>query len=310
MAKTDDPYDLALKALSYKERTEAELREWLGEREVAMAEIEEAIALLAEAGAIDDASFAHRYAADKRELAGWGPERIAVALESRGVARRHIEAALAGEDETAQLERAVALLGDRGVRCDSERERQRGLALLVRRGYAKELAYEAVRAAVEQGLLAILETTDLFRIHREVRGTLTQPRPGQVDKGVRIDRLLVPNNRLVGMGWRHGIVGVEIKRGGGKIGPHIAQAMVYTRATFQLDDGGFLVTPTWVFVWPEDKHHGPLASLMAQSRVGTVVSNRWLPLRLLAGEANILTVSHTGEVRIGVAASGRKAGSR
>jgi regulatory protein len=147
MAATEDAYELALKALSYKERTEAELRTWLGERGVEETEIEEVIALLAEAGAIDDASFARRYAADKRELAGWGPDRIAKALEGRGVPREHIEEALLGDDEESQLERAVALLGDRGIRCDSERERQRGLALLLRRGFSKELAYEAVRVA-------------------------------------------------------------------------------------------------------------------------------------------------------------------
>jgi len=146
VGKSDDPYELALKALSYKERTESELRAWLGDRGVGEADIAEVIAVLVEAGAIDDASFARRYAADKRELAGWGPERIALALEDRGVGAGHVEAALAGEDEQTQLERAIALLGDRGIRCDSERERQRGLALLVRRGYPKELAYEAVRA--------------------------------------------------------------------------------------------------------------------------------------------------------------------
>ena len=42
------------------------------------------IALLVEAGAIDDASFARRYAEDKRELAGWGPDRISTALEGAG----------------------------------------------------------------------------------------------------------------------------------------------------------------------------------------------------------------------------------
>jgi regulatory protein len=143
----EDAYELALRALSHKERTESELRRWLAERGVGKGEVEEVIAVLAEAGAIDDASFARRYAADKRELAGWGPSRIANALEGRGVAGEHIEAALAGEDEVAQLDRAIALLGARGIRCDSERDRRRGLALLVRRGYPKELAYEAVRAA-------------------------------------------------------------------------------------------------------------------------------------------------------------------
>lgn len=113
---------------------------------MAEVEIEEVIALLMEAGAIDDGSFARRYAEDKRSLAGWGPDRISAALGSRGVARAHIEAALEGEDSEAQLERAVSLLGDRGMSCSDERERERALGLLVRRGYPLELAYEAVRS--------------------------------------------------------------------------------------------------------------------------------------------------------------------
>jgi regulatory protein len=148
MAKpSQDPYDLALKALGYKERTESELRAWLADRGVKEAEIDEVIALLAEAGAVDDASFARRYASDKRLLAGWGPDRIAQALEQRGVAQEHIEAALGGEDETALLERAVSLLRDRGLHLATERERERALRLLVRRGYPLEVACEAVRAA-------------------------------------------------------------------------------------------------------------------------------------------------------------------
>jgi regulatory protein len=143
--RPDDPYELALRALSYKERTESELRRWLAERGVEEAEIEEVIALLVEAGAIDDASFARRYAEDKRQLAGWGPDRISTALQRRGVSSEHIEAALGGEDENAQLERAMALLAGRGMSCALERERERALGLLVRRGYPLELAYEAVR---------------------------------------------------------------------------------------------------------------------------------------------------------------------
>ena len=104
------------------------------------------IGLLIEAGAIDDASFARRYAEDKRQLAGWGPDRIARALEGRGVGRDLIESALEGDDELAQLERATGLLRDRGLACDSERERERALGLLVRRGFPLELAYDAVRA--------------------------------------------------------------------------------------------------------------------------------------------------------------------
>jgi regulatory protein len=105
------------------------------------------IALLTEAGAIDDAGFARRYAEDKRVLAGWGPDRIARALEARGVARELVEAALEGDDDAAQLDRAAGLLFERGLACGTERERERALGLLVRRGFSLELAYDAVRAA-------------------------------------------------------------------------------------------------------------------------------------------------------------------
>ena len=40
-------------------------------------ELEEAVSRLVEAGALDDEVFARRYAEDKRELRGWGPDRIA-----------------------------------------------------------------------------------------------------------------------------------------------------------------------------------------------------------------------------------------
>ena len=147
MAKPTDPYDLALEALGYRERTESELRAWLAERGVEEGEIDQVIALLAEAGAVDDAGFARRFAADKRLLAGWGPDRIEVTLERRGVAREQSHVALAGEDEAAQLERATSILLGRGIGCETERERERALGLLVRRGFPLELAYDAVRAA-------------------------------------------------------------------------------------------------------------------------------------------------------------------
>ena len=68
-----------------------------------------------ESGTLDDARFAVRYAEDKRELAGWGEERI---RDGAGPARRprreHIDAALA-EGAEEELERAVALLRERGA---------------------------------------------------------------------------------------------------------------------------------------------------------------------------------------------------
>ena len=48
------------------------------------AEIEAAVGLLVETGGLDDERFARRFAEDKRELRGWGPERIREALGRAG----------------------------------------------------------------------------------------------------------------------------------------------------------------------------------------------------------------------------------
>jgi regulatory protein len=140
-----EAFERALEALGRKERTEAELVAWLSARGFEADEVEAAIGRLIEAGALDDARFAHRYAEDKRELRGWGPERIRGALEARGVGAAEIDAALAVDDHEGQVERAVALLRRRSDSLDQEAGRARALAYLTRRGYDYELAYDAVR---------------------------------------------------------------------------------------------------------------------------------------------------------------------
>jgi len=148
---SSDSLALALAALSHKERSVAELGRWLGERGVAAEEAEEALAHLIEVGAVDDARFAARYAEDKRELSGWGSERIRAALLERGVGRADVEAAIGLDDEVTEVERAVALLRDRGTELGDERARSRALGLLARRGYGSEVAYEAIRVVEREG---------------------------------------------------------------------------------------------------------------------------------------------------------------
>ena len=136
---------LALQALGRKERTERELAEWLRERGVSEPDVDDVVVRLLESRALDDASFASRFAADKRELKGWGPERIREALAARGVDAAQIEAALEGDDDESQLERAALALAERGLSCRSDEERARALGLLARRGFPLEVGYAAVR---------------------------------------------------------------------------------------------------------------------------------------------------------------------
>jgi regulatory protein len=142
-----DAIELALRALGQRERSCAELRRWLDERGVAGDAAEDAIARLEEIGQLDDAAFARRYAEDKQELAGWGAERVRKGLLERGVAPEHIEAALAGDGEGVQVERASALLVRRGQRLDDDAGRARALGYLTRKGYTYEIAHDAIRAS-------------------------------------------------------------------------------------------------------------------------------------------------------------------
>jgi regulatory protein len=142
----EDAFERAVGALRQRERTTAELEAWLAERGYPAAEVGAAIERLTAVGELDDERFARRYAEDKRELRGWGPERIREALAARGLDAPTIEAALAGSDREEELARAVSLLERRGEPAVDEPSRARALAYLARRGYHSELAYDAVRA--------------------------------------------------------------------------------------------------------------------------------------------------------------------
>jgi regulatory protein len=144
---TDEPLSLALRALDRKERTVAELGSWLRARGVGSDEVEEVVDRLVSSGVLDDARYARQYAEDKRQLKQWGSERIRAALLDRGVASNDVDEALADLGPEQELELAERLLRERGAELSSALERQRALALLVRRGYDSEVAYEAIRRA-------------------------------------------------------------------------------------------------------------------------------------------------------------------
>jgi regulatory protein len=140
-------FELAVRAISRRERTVAEVRAWLGEREVDPGEAEEAIQRLIEMGQLDDERYAALFSQDKRELFGWGPGRIREALVEKGVDAGIAATAAGGESADELAERAADLLEDRGDALGDDSGRGRALAFLARRGYELEVAYAAVRLA-------------------------------------------------------------------------------------------------------------------------------------------------------------------
>ncbi|CAN5461479.1 hypothetical protein BH20ACT15_BH20ACT15_08540 [soil metagenome] len=145
-----DGYEIALKALSRKERTGAEIEELLRNRGVEEDELRDVLERLAEASGIDDERFAREFAADKRALRGWGPDRIEQALRARGVDGSAIADAVDSETPDEVVDRAVSVLTASGASVEDDAGRGRALALLARRGFPLEAAYDAVRAAEDR----------------------------------------------------------------------------------------------------------------------------------------------------------------
>jgi regulatory protein len=138
--------DLAWRALNRRERTVAEMARLLAAKRVEPALIDEVVGELIEQRYLDDASFARRFAEDRRRLDGWGAERIERRLRALGVDGAEIAAALGDRGHADELAAAVALLRRRfPVPPATPRDCERALGVLVRKGYELDLAHVALR---------------------------------------------------------------------------------------------------------------------------------------------------------------------
>ena len=87
--------ELGFAYLNRRERTVGEVRAHLERKGIVDATAEACVRELIEQGYVDDRRYALMYVHDKRELEGWGSERIRRGLGERGVDRELVEAALA-----------------------------------------------------------------------------------------------------------------------------------------------------------------------------------------------------------------------
>lgn len=143
--RREEAFNAAWRFIARRERTEAEVRARLERNDVDAPLIEEVLDELRTGGYVDDAGYAQRFAEDRRNLDGWGAERIERRLRELGVDRQHIVAALAAGDHD-ELAAATALLARRyPVPPEQPRDREKALGFLVRKGFDLELAHDALR---------------------------------------------------------------------------------------------------------------------------------------------------------------------
>jgi regulatory protein len=139
--------DLAFRYLGHRDRTVFEVRERLCAEGIEPAIVDDAIDELHHLGYLDDARYAQRFAEDRRTIDAWGAERIERRLLALGVDAELIAGALGEQGAGEELEVALAVLRRRFAQPPAhDRDRDRALGLLVRKGYELELAYDAVRA--------------------------------------------------------------------------------------------------------------------------------------------------------------------
>lgn len=140
--------DLSYRYLGFRDRTVLEVRRHLEAKRVEPDTIEQAVAELVELGYLDDARFAQRFVEDRRTLDNWGNERIERKLVAAGIEAGLVTTALAmGDAAETQLEAALAILTRRfRTPPETDRDRDRALGFLVRKGYELEIAYDAIRA--------------------------------------------------------------------------------------------------------------------------------------------------------------------
>ena len=151
-ARLQHALDLSYRYLGFRDRTVVEVRRHLESKRVEPDTIDQTVAELQAQDYLDDARFARRFTEDRRTLDRWGNERIERKLQAAGVAADLITAALHGATESgsepaSQFDAALATLRHRfRVPPETEKDRNRALGFLVRKGYELETAYDAIRA--------------------------------------------------------------------------------------------------------------------------------------------------------------------
>jgi regulatory protein len=144
----DDALTRCYRHLGSRDHSVTELRARLERAKLGMAAIDAALAIVTEQGYVDDARYARLLAEDRRNLDGWGVDRIRARLQAAGIEPELIEQTLAGHDTESELAAARELLTRRcGGPLSDNRARQRAFGILIRAGYDSDVAYDAIRAA-------------------------------------------------------------------------------------------------------------------------------------------------------------------
>lgn len=142
-------YQQAVQFLAKRKRTEAEVRNYLREKEVPEFAIQEAIHKLYEYKFLDDEDYAFSYVRTQMNTSDKGPELIMRELQQRGVGAILIEKALMEYPYEKQFEAALALCEKMAAKNNRDSRmvlKQKMEQLLLRKGYP----YDMISSVIDE----------------------------------------------------------------------------------------------------------------------------------------------------------------
>jgi regulatory protein len=138
-------YERALNFLSYRPRSEHEIRSNLRKKKVADDIVEWAVERLTRAGLIHDREFAHYWVENRLQFNPRGKHALRHELRAKGISTSIIAETLADLDETVPARRAAEAGARRLAHLEPHEFRRKLKAYLTRRGFS----YEAIEPLIE-----------------------------------------------------------------------------------------------------------------------------------------------------------------
>ncbi len=143
-------YDATLNFLSYRPRSESEVRRYLARRKAPAAVSEEIIARLKASGLVDDTAFARYWVENRQQFSPRSSRALRSELRSKGVDGATVAAAVSADDSEAAYRAGQKKMRSLAA-ADAETFRRKLLGFLLRRGFGYEVAQETVARLWREG---------------------------------------------------------------------------------------------------------------------------------------------------------------
>ncbi len=159
-AEEEAAYQRALKRVSWRPRSEEEVRRALARHGVAVPVQDVVLQRLREAGLLDDRRFAQAWVENQQTFRPRSRRALRRELAAKGVPREIAEAALAGLDEEAAALEAAAKAARRLRGLPAEAFRRRLGAALARRGFDSDVIHSVVARLWREAAEPVEESED------------------------------------------------------------------------------------------------------------------------------------------------------